>query len=70
MKEFTFLVVVLFNLFLEEVPAGNQTGRKISQQGSCTPKDDMNVKPSYINVSYNAGYLSDDEEVPVEGEVV
>lgn len=55
---------------VEEEPAGNQPGRKISQQAVGTPKSEVDAKRSYMNVNYNAGYLSDDEDTGVEEGIV
>lgn len=60
------MLLLFFYFILEEAHAGNETGRKISQQAPGAPNNDVGAKPSYMNVNYNPGYLSDDEDVGIE----
>lgn len=58
------LLFMFFFISLDDSrPDGNQSPLKISQPVSGADKSDVHASPSYMNINYNNGFRSDNEDV-------
>lgn len=58
------LLFMFFFISLDDSrPDGNQSPLKISQPVSGADKSDVHASPSYMNINYNNGFRTDNEDV-------